>query len=163
MLNHSYCNAPLNTAATTTACRTQYSCKTPQPMSLATCNRRKSCTRSPSSSCMKYIIPATDTLDFFFKSSGGWVKIKLKLPHFHVSDTCGVSIEPTLLDPEILSAASSILRPLKFCTLVRIIDAGTVLSCVYFRTFYFELLDPDFFNKVTRSTYLVKMCIRRPL
>ena len=24
---------------------------------------------------------------FFFKSSGGWVKIKLKLPHFHVSDT----------------------------------------------------------------------------
>ena len=28
----------------------------------------------------------------FFKSSGGWVKIKLKLPHFHVSDTCRVSI-----------------------------------------------------------------------
>ena len=27
-----------------------------------------------------------------FKSSGGWVKIKLKLPHFHVSDTCRVSI-----------------------------------------------------------------------
>ena len=25
-------------------------------------------------------------------SSGGWVKIKLKLPHFHVSDTCRVSI-----------------------------------------------------------------------
>ena len=24
---------------------------------------------------------------FFFKSSGGWAKIKLKLPHFHVSDT----------------------------------------------------------------------------
>ena len=24
----------------------------------------------------------------FFKSSGGWVKIKLKFPHFHVSDTC---------------------------------------------------------------------------
>ena len=24
----------------------------------------------------------------FFLSSGGWVKIKLKLPHFHVSDTC---------------------------------------------------------------------------
>ena len=24
----------------------------------------------------------------FFKSSGGWVNIKLKLPHFHVSDTC---------------------------------------------------------------------------
>ena len=28
----------------------------------------------------------------FFPSSGGWVKIKLKLPHFHVSDTCRVSI-----------------------------------------------------------------------
>ena len=28
----------------------------------------------------------------FFKSSGGWVKIKLKVPHFHVSDTCRVSI-----------------------------------------------------------------------
>ena len=28
---------------------------------------------------------------FFFNSSGGWVKIKLKLPHFHVSDTCRVS------------------------------------------------------------------------
>ena len=27
-------------------------------------------------------------LCFFLKSSGGWVKIKLKLPHFHVSDTC---------------------------------------------------------------------------
>ena len=27
----------------------------------------------------------------FFQSSGGWVKIKLKLPHFHVSDTCRVS------------------------------------------------------------------------
>ena len=27
-------------------------------------------------------------LFFFFKSSGGWVKIKLKLPQFHVSDTC---------------------------------------------------------------------------
>ena len=25
---------------------------------------------------------------FFFKSSGGWVKIKRKPPHFHVSDTC---------------------------------------------------------------------------
>ena len=24
----------------------------------------------------------------FFQSSGGWVKIKLKLSHFHVSDTC---------------------------------------------------------------------------
>ena len=28
----------------------------------------------------------------FFLSSGGWVKISLKLPHFHVSDTCRVSI-----------------------------------------------------------------------
>ena len=27
-------------------------------------------------------------LSLFFKSSGGCVKIKLKLPHFHVSDTC---------------------------------------------------------------------------
>ena len=26
-----------------------------------------------------------------FSSSGGWVKIKLKLLHFHVSDTCRVS------------------------------------------------------------------------
>ena len=24
---------------------------------------------------------------FFFKSFVGWVKVKLKLPHFHVSDT----------------------------------------------------------------------------
>ena len=29
---------------------------------------------------------------FFFFSSGGWVKIELKLPHFHVSDSCRVSI-----------------------------------------------------------------------
>ena len=29
-----------------------------------------------------------DFFFFFFKSSGGWVKIKLKLPHFHASDTC---------------------------------------------------------------------------
>ena len=29
---------------------------------------------------------------FFILSSGGWVKLKLKLPHFHVSDTCRVSI-----------------------------------------------------------------------
>ena len=28
----------------------------------------------------------------FFLSSGGWVKIKLKLPHFHASHTCRVSI-----------------------------------------------------------------------
>ena len=40
-------------------------------------------------------------LFFLFSSSGGWVKIKLKLPHFHVpgmyvSDTCRVSIQPTL-------------------------------------------------------------------
>ena len=28
----------------------------------------------------------------FFLVSGGWVKIKLKLPHFHVSDTRRVSI-----------------------------------------------------------------------
>ena len=27
----------------------------------------------------------------YFLSSGGWVKIKLKLPHFHVSDTCRVN------------------------------------------------------------------------
>ena len=31
-------------------------------------------------------------LFFFFQSSDGWVKIKLKLPHFHISDTCRVSI-----------------------------------------------------------------------
>ena len=40
--------------------------------------------------------PARSTAAFFFcfsfSSSGGWVKIKLKLPHFHVSDTCRVSI-----------------------------------------------------------------------
>ena len=29
-------------------------------------------------------------LFFCFLSSGGWVIIKLKLPHFHVSDTCRV-------------------------------------------------------------------------
>ena len=34
--------------------------------------------------------------EFFFfiiiiLSSGGWIRIKLKLPHFHVSDTCRVS------------------------------------------------------------------------
>ena len=29
---------------------------------------------------------------FLFISSGGWVKIKLKLPHFHVSNTCRVPI-----------------------------------------------------------------------
>ena len=33
-----------------------------------------------------------DGIFFFFKSSGGWVKIKLKLPHFNVSDTCLASI-----------------------------------------------------------------------
>ena len=41
-------------------------------------------------------------MDFYFiyfviyLFSGGWVKIKLKLPHFHLSDTCCVSIKPTL-------------------------------------------------------------------
>ena len=38
-------------------------------------------------------------LFLLFSSSGGWVKIKLELPHFHVlyvSDTCRVSIHPTL-------------------------------------------------------------------
>ena len=29
---------------------------------------------------------------FFFNSPGGWVKVKLKLPHFHVSYACRVSI-----------------------------------------------------------------------
>ena len=32
---------------------------------------------------------------YFILTSGGWVKIKLKLPHFHVSDTC-VPIYPKL-------------------------------------------------------------------
>ena len=31
-------------------------------------------------------------LFFIFTSSGGWVKMKRKLPHFHVSDTYRVSI-----------------------------------------------------------------------
>ena len=31
---------------------------------------------------------------FFFFSSGGWLKIKLKLPHFHVSVTCRAPIYP---------------------------------------------------------------------
>ena len=35
-------------------------------------------------------------------SSGGWVKIKLKLPHFHVADTCRVSIQP---DASVATAA----------------------------------------------------------
>ena len=29
-------------------------------------------------------------------SSGGWVKINLELPHFHVSNTCRASIQPKL-------------------------------------------------------------------
>ena len=29
---------------------------------------------------------------FVFLSFGAWVKIELELPHFHVSDTCRVSI-----------------------------------------------------------------------
>ena len=29
-----------------------------------------------------------------FLSSGGWVNIKVKLPHFHVSDACRVPIFP---------------------------------------------------------------------
>ena len=29
-----------------------------------------------------------------FLISSGWVKIKLKLPHFYVSDTCRVPIQP---------------------------------------------------------------------
>ena len=32
----------------------------------------------------------------FILSSGGWVKVKRKLPHFHVSDTSRVSIKPNL-------------------------------------------------------------------
>ena len=56
---------------------------------------------SPLSSVRKAFISIRDAEEeavrveffcFFFKSSGGWVKIKLKLPHFHVSDTCRVSI-----------------------------------------------------------------------
>ena len=31
---------------------------------------------------------------FLFLSSGGWVKVKLKRPHFRVSDTRRVSIKP---------------------------------------------------------------------
>ena len=32
------------------------------------------------------------TIYLFIKSSGGWVKIELTLPQFHVYDTCRVSI-----------------------------------------------------------------------
>ena len=38
--------------------------------------------------------PPLETRAFFFSffsCSGGWVKVKLKLPHFHVSDTCRVN------------------------------------------------------------------------
>ena len=31
---------------------------------------------------------------FFPVSSGGWVKLQLNPPHFHVSDTCRASIQP---------------------------------------------------------------------
>ena len=41
---------------------------------------------------LKSRLSLTFFLSFFFLSSGGWVKIKIKLPHFHVSDTCRVSI-----------------------------------------------------------------------
>ena len=33
-------------------------------------------------------------LVLLFLISSGWVKIKLKLPHFYVSDTCRVPIQP---------------------------------------------------------------------
>ena len=37
-----------------------------------------------------------DVKVFFFKTSGGWVNLKLKLPHFRVSDTCRFNFTPTL-------------------------------------------------------------------
>ena len=44
--------------------------------------------------CYWFILPFYRYFEVYvyFLSSGGWVKIKLKLPHFHVSDTCRVSI-----------------------------------------------------------------------
>ena len=39
----------------------------------------------------------------FFKSADGWVKTKFKLPHFHVSNTCPVSIQP---DAPVATAAA---------------------------------------------------------
>ena len=43
--------------------------------------------------CALFPGPVACVLHFKKMSSGGWVKIKLKLPHFHVPDTC-VSIYP---------------------------------------------------------------------
>ena len=58
-----------------------------------------------------------------------------------------------LLDPEILSAASSILSLRNFCTLLRKIYTRTVMSCVYSEIFYFELLDPEILtNKAVCDT-----------
>ena len=49
------------------------------------------CCLSPVCECFLHVSAFWCVL-FFLISSGGWVKIKLKLPHFHVSDTCCVSI-----------------------------------------------------------------------
>ena len=56
----------------------------------------------PAKSCRSFASLPTLQRNFFFSfflflSSGRWAKVKLKLPHFHVSDTtCRVSIKPTL-------------------------------------------------------------------
>ena len=56
-----------------------------------------------------------------------------------------------MLDPEILSATSSILRPLKFLHSCAKHHARTVLSCVDFDIFYFELLDPEILTNNTQN------------
>ena len=56
-----------------------------------------------------------------------------------------------MLDPEILSATSSILRPLKFLHSCAKHHARTVLSCVDFDIFYFELLDPEILTNDTQD------------
>ena len=58
-----------------------------------------------------------------------------------------------MLDPEILSATSSILRPLKFLHSCAKHHARTVLSCVDFDIFYFELLDPEILTNDTQNTF----------
>ena len=50
--------------------------------------------KSITSGALRVRVDDDDSVFFcflFFLSSGGWVKIKLKLPHFHVSDTCRVA------------------------------------------------------------------------
>ena len=56
---------------------------------------------------------AVHTSSITLTASGGWVKIQFKLPHFHVSDTCRVSVVVVVIKafflPNDISSTPSVL------------------------------------------------------